>query len=140
MTKWLPGMAATADRLNDGPPTVVTTSGFVTAAGWDLTDFSAARCGAVVDLSMYVHRSGATVLVTGAGNVADRQIGTAPAGWRPTRGTINGSWDDGTAEGGFVIGTDGIVTLRTSNGESIVGDATSPGNGRNLRLHIVFVQ
>ncbi|MCX4572294.1 hypothetical protein OHB41_03655 [Streptomyces sp. NBC_01571] len=140
MTMWQPGMAVSADRLNDGPPTIVEATGFTIASGWDLNDFSMARAGSVVELNLYVHRSGTTLTITGTANLNDTLVGTVPAEWCPTRGTINGTWDDGTAEGGFVIGTDGIVTLRTSNGEAIVGDATSAGNGRNLRLHIVFIQ
>ncbi|MEU7340537.1 hypothetical protein [Streptomyces sp. NPDC007074] len=133
-------MRITAIRLNDGPPTVTTTAGLVPAAGFSVNDFRGYRNGRNVELNMYLFRSGADIVVTGTANLNDTQICTVPPNWRPTSGTINGTWDDGTAEGGFVIGTDGLCTLRTSNGELIRGDATAPtGNGRNIRMHATFV-
>ncbi|MEU0189871.1 hypothetical protein ABZ250_08445 [Streptomyces afghaniensis] len=139
MTLWQPGMTITAGRLNDGPPVITTDSGLVAASGFAVNDFRGYRCGRNITLDMYLHRTGTDIPVTG-GNINDTQVCTAPPGWRPTSGTLNGSWDDGTAQGGFVIGTDGICTLRTSNGELIRGDATAPtGNGRNLRLHADFI-
>lgn len=136
---WQPGMIITDVRLNDGPPAISTDSGLVAGTGFSVNDFRGYKAGRNVTLDMYVHRTGTDITVTG-GNIADTAACTAPVGWRPTSGTINGSWDDGTAQGGFVIGTDGICTLRTSNGELIRGDATAPlGQGRNLRLHADFI-
>ncbi len=115
-----------------------TTSGLTAGSGFTTTNFYAYRFGKVVALDLYMHRSGTTITATN-GNIGDTQIATVPAGWRPTHSTINGAWDDGTSSGAWVIGTDGICTLRTSSSD-IVGDATSAGNGRNLRLHITFIQ
>jgi hypothetical protein len=115
-----------------------TTSGLTAASGFTTTNFYAYRFGKHVALDLYMHRSGTTITAT-TGNISDTQIATVPAGWRPTHSTINGHWDDGTSSGGWVIGTDGICTLRTASSD-IVGDATSSGNGRNLRLHISFIQ
>ncbi|MEU8950890.1 hypothetical protein [Streptomyces sp. NPDC048489] len=139
MTQWAPGMIITADRLNDGPPTALTTTGLTPAAGFAVNDFRGYKNGRNVELNMYMMRTGTTITVSGTANLADTQICTVPPGFRPTSGTINGSWDDGTAEGGFVIGTDGLCTLRTTNGETIVGEASSAGNGRNIRLHASFI-
>lgn len=130
MTNWLSGMLVTADRLNDYSLDDETTSGFVIASGWSLNNFWANRQGATVEMNIYVNRTGGTITAT-TGNIGDTTVGTAPAGWRPnSASTLNGAWDDGTASGGWVIGTDGICTLRTSSSDII--------NGRNLRLHIVF--
>ncbi|KIF69248.1 hypothetical protein HY68_12670 [Streptomyces sp. AcH 505] len=138
MTQWLAGMVITADRLNDGLDLVTTSSGLVAATGFSVTSFAGARIGRAFTLDMIMHRTGADITVSG-GNIADTDICTVPAGWRPTVGTINGQWDDGTAEGGFVIGTNGVCTLRTSNGSILRGDTTAPtGNGSNPRLHIDF--
>jgi hypothetical protein len=139
MTLWQPGMTITAARLNDGPPVITTDAGLVAATGFSVNDFRGQRTGKNVTLDIYLHRTGADITVSG-GNIADTQACTVPAGWRPTNGTINGSWDDGTAGGGFVVGNDGICTLRTSNGSPIRGDATAPtGQGSNLRLHADFI-
>ncbi|MET9965645.1 hypothetical protein ABZZ80_06890 [Streptomyces sp. NPDC006356] len=130
MTNWLSGMLITADRLNDYSLDDETTSGFVVASGWTLNNFWANRQGATVEMNIYVNRSGSTIALT-SGNLPDTTVGTAPAGWRPnSASTLNGGWDDGTSFGGWVIGTDGICTLRTSN--------LAIDTGRNLRLHIVF--
>jgi hypothetical protein len=115
-----------------------TTSGLTAGSGFTITNFYAYRFGKVVALDLYMHRSGATITAT-TGNISDTQIATVPAGWRPTHTTINAHWDDGTSSGGWVIGTDGICTLRTASSD-IVGDATSAGNGRNIRLHVTFIQ
>lgn len=130
MTVWLAGMRITADRLNDYSLDDETTSGFVIASGWALNNFWANRQGATVEMNIYVNRTGADITAS-TGNIADTAVGTAPAGWRPnSSSTITGFWDDGTSSGGFVIGTDGVVTLRT-------GSSTIT-SGRNLRLHVVF--
>jgi hypothetical protein len=131
MTVWLAGMRFTADRLNDYSLDDETTSGFAVESGWSLNNFWANRQGATVEINIYVNRSGADIAAT-SGNISpDVAVGTVPAGWRPnTASTMNGAWDDGTASGGFVIGTDGIVTLRTAS--------STITSGRNLRLHIVY--
>ncbi|MEU7338718.1 hypothetical protein [Streptomyces sp. NPDC007074] len=116
-----------------------TTTGLVAASGFTVNNFYAYRFGKVVALDLYLKRSGTTISATSGNITPDVQIATVPAGWRPTHTTINAAWDDGTSTGGWVIGTDGICTLRTATSD-IIGEATSSGNGRNLRLHITFIQ
>ena len=131
MTLWLSGMLMTADRLNDYSLDDETTSGFVIGSGFSLNNFWANRSRSTVEMNIYVNRTGGTISPTTGNLSPDVAVGTAPAGWRPnSASTLNGTWDDGTAVGGWVIGTDGVATLRTSS-----SDIT---NGRNLRLHIVF--
>lgn len=108
-----------------------TTSGLTAASGFSVTDFAAYREGRVTVIDMYLTRTGATIVET-AGNIADTVCCTLPTGWRPTHQTINGCWDNGFTDGGFVVGTDGICTLRTSGADI--------GNGTSLRLHIVFIK
>lgn len=139
MTQWQPGMRITADRLNDGIDPVTTTTGLVASTGFSVSDFRGTRIGRQYVLDMYLHHTGADISTSG-GNMADTACCTVPVGWRPTNGTINGQWDDGSAEGGFVIGNDGVCQLRTGNGATIRGDATAPtGQGSNLRLHVDFI-
>ena len=115
------------------PPQTLTstTSGLTAGSGFAVSDFSAYREGRTTMVDCYVSRTGGTINETG-GNIADTICCTLPAGWRPTHQTINGSWDNGVVSGGFVVGTDGICTLR-----SATGDITA---GTNLRLHIVFIK
>lgn len=130
MTIWLAGMRITADRLNDYVPDDTLTTGLTAATGFSVNDFYAIRSKGTVILDMYLNRTGADITAT-SGNITDTQICTVPSGWRPnTTSTITGNWDDGTAEGGFVVGTDGICTLRTASSNIVTG--------RNLRLHIAF--
>ncbi|MET9510752.1 hypothetical protein ABZX62_20220 [Streptomyces flavidovirens] len=129
MTAWLAGMRITASRLLTDTPTI-TTTGLTAASGFSVLDFRGSRSGNVIVLDMYVQRTGAAIALT-SGNLPDTDICTVPAGWRPTHGTMNGDWDDGTATGGFVIGTSGVCTLRSSTGDI----ATS----RNLRMHATFI-
>jgi hypothetical protein len=130
MTQWLAGMRIDADRLNDYSLDDETTTGFVVATGWSLNNFWANRSRSTVEINIYVLRTGADITAT-TGNIGDTAVGTVPAGWRPnSASTINGFWDDGTASGGFVLGTDGVCTLRTGSSTIITN--------RNLRLHIVY--
>lgn len=131
MTLWLAGMAITADRLNDYSLDDETTAGFVVASGWTLNNFWANRQGATVEVNIYVNRSGADITQT-SGNISpDVAVGTIPSGWRPnSASTINGTFDDGTTTGGWVVGTDGVCTLRTAT--------STIASGRNVRMHIVF--
>lgn len=135
MTTWQAGMRITADRLNDNTSTS-TTSGLVAASGFSVNSFLGRKVSGITVLDMYLARTGTDITASGGNISPDVQICTVPAGWRPPDQTINGTFDNGAVEGGFVIGTDGIVTLRTSNG-TITG--TAGGGTTNLRLHIEFV-
>ncbi|MGW5467678.1 hypothetical protein [Streptomyces chartreusis] len=137
MTNWLAGMEITAARLADGIDPTVTTTGLSAASGFSVNDFYGVKSGKNVELAIYLARTGADITASG-GNISDTACCTVPSGLRPTAtSTINGSWDNGSVSGGFVIGTDGICTLRTSSG-NINGTA---GTGvTNLRLHISFIQ
>jgi hypothetical protein len=127
-------MRITADRLNDYSLDAETTSGLVAATDFSVNNFWANRRAGTVELNMYLLYSGGGISIISGGNIADTQCCTVPSGWRPNSASIiNGSWDDGTSSGGFVLGTDGVCTLRTSNGSAIA-------SGRNLRLHVVFNQ
>lgn len=136
MTTWL----LDVERLEvyDGsgwitPPQslVSTASGLSTASGFSLNDFAGHREGRVTAIDVYLARTGSTITASG-GNIPDTVCCTLPSGWRPTHQTINGTWDNGEAGGGFVVGTDGICTLRSATG--------SIDNGSNLRLHVVFIK
>lgn len=131
MTVWLAGMRVTADRLNDYSLDDETTSGFVIATGWTLNNFWANRQGATVEWNLYVNRSGADITQTN-GNITDTAVGTSPAGWRPnSASTINGFFDNGgTGFGGFVMGSDGVVTIRNTH--------FTITSGTNLRFHLCF--
>lgn len=129
MTAWLSGMLITADRLNDNTSTQ-TTSGLVAATNFTVNSFLGRKVSGVTILDMYVQYTGSGISAA-SGNIADTQICTVPSGWRPPDQTINGIWDTGTNYGGFVIGTDGITTLRTA--------VTSIATNNNFRLHISFV-
>lgn len=113
------------------PALASTTSGLSVASGFSLNSFYAYRQGRIIAVDVYLNRAGATINES-AGNIVDTVCCTLPSGWRPTHDTINGSWDSGVAGGGFVVGTDGICTLRSATGDV--------SNGSNLRLHVVFIK
>lgn len=129
MTLWLAGMRITADRLNDYTLDDETTTGLTAATDFSVNSFYGRRSKGTVVLDMYVQRTGGTITAT-TGNIADTQICTAPSGWRPEHDTISGQWDSGAESGGFVIGTDGICTLRTSSDDI--------NTSANLRLQAIF--
>lgn len=129
MTVWLAGMLITADRLNDYAPDSTTTTGLVAATDFSVNAFYGRRSKGTVVLDIYLQYTGAGLTAT-TGNITDTACCTAPSGWRPPHTTIVGTWDSGVESGGFVIGTDGVCTLRTAS-DNINTNA-------NLRLQAVF--
>ncbi|MFF7308186.1 hypothetical protein [Streptomyces sp. NPDC008137] len=113
------------------PDLVSGTTGLSAAAGFTVNDFFGYRQGRVTSIDLYLTRTGGTIDASG-GNITDTVCATVPTSWRPTHSTINGCWDNGAAHGGYVIGVDGIVTLRTASNDI--------GSGTNLRLHITFLR
>jgi hypothetical protein len=115
------------------PPQTLTStsSGLSVASGFSLIDFAGFREGRSTTLDIYLTRTGAAIQSTN-GNIADTVCCTVPSGWRPTNDTITSCFDNGIVHGGFVIGTDGICTLRTASDD--IGTST------NLRLHISFLK
>lgn len=107
-----------------------TTSGLSVGSGFSLNDFFGFRQGRSVTIDVYLTRTGGNIVATG-GNIADTVVCTLPSGWRPTHSTITSCFDTGIVHGGFVVGTDGICTIRTASED--IASAT------NLRLHVAFL-
>jgi len=112
------------------PSLTSTTSGLSVASGFSLNDFFAFRQGRSVTIDVFLTRTGGNIVATG-GNIADTVCCTLPVGWRPTHDTITSCFDTGIVHGGWVVGTDGLCTLRTSSED--IASAT------NLRLHVGFL-
>jgi hypothetical protein len=112
------------------PALTSTTTGLAVASGWSLNDFFGFRQGRNVTIDVYLTRTGGNIAATG-GNIADTVVCTLPAGWRPTHSTITSCFDTGIVHGGWVVGTDGICTIRTASED--IASAT------NMRLHIDFL-
>ncbi|MFI9244137.1 hypothetical protein ACIGXF_16465 [Streptomyces sp. NPDC053086] len=113
------------------PSLTSTTTGLSAASGWTRIDFYGFRQGRVTTIDIYITRTGPDINSVG-GNIGDIVVCTLPSGWRPTHDTINGHWDNGGACGGWVVGTDGICTLRTSSADIV--------QGTDLRMHVVFIK
>ncbi|MER5843679.1 hypothetical protein ABT099_25990 [Streptomyces prasinus] len=113
------------------PSLASTTTGLSAASGFSVLDFFGYRQGKVTSIDLYLARTGGKITAN-SGNIADTVCATVPSAWRPQHSTITGCFDNGIVHGGFVIGTDGIVTLRTAT-DDIDG-------GTNLRLHLTFLR
>lgn len=113
------------------PSLTSTTSGLSAASGFSLVDFYGFRQGRSTTIDIYLTRSGGNINATN-GNIGDVVCCTLPSGWRPTHDTITSCWDTGIVHGGWVVGTDGICTLRTASDDI--------GSGTNLRLHVSFLK
>lgn len=122
---------STGTWVTPEPSLASTTSGLSVASGFSINDFFGFRQGRQTTIDVYLARTGATINAT-TGNIPDTVCCTLPSGWRPTHSTITGCWDNGSAHGGWVVGTDGICTLRTATDDI--------DNGTNLRLHIAFLK
>lgn len=112
------------------PSLTSTTSGLSVASGWSLNDFFGFRQGRSVTIDIYLTRTGGNIVATG-GNIADTVVCTLPDGWCPTHSTITSCFDTGIVHGGWVVGTDGICTIRTASED--IASAT------NMRLHVSFL-
>jgi hypothetical protein len=119
-----------SDWITPEPTLVAGSTGLSAYSGFSVIDFFGYRQGRMTVLDMYVTRTGATIQSTN-GNIADTQCCLVPTSWRPTHDTIAGCFDTGVVHGGFVVGVDGIVTLRTASNDL--------ANNTNLRLHISFL-
>lgn len=113
------------------PSLASTTSGLTMSSGFTLNDFFGFRQGRMTTVDIYLARSGGTINATN-GNIPDTVCCTLPSGWRPTHSTITSCFDNGIVHGGWVVGTDGICTLRTATDDI--------GSGTNIRLHISFLK
>jgi hypothetical protein len=122
-------MRITADRMNDYTLDDETTTGLTAATDFTVNAFFGRRSKGTVILDMYLEYTGVGITAT-TGNTTDTTVCTAPSGWRPQHSTISGQWDSGAESGGFVMGTDGVVTLRTAS-DTINTNA-------NLRLQAIF--
>lgn len=107
-----------------------TTSGLSVSSGFSLLDFFGFRQGRSVTIDVYLTRTGSNI-VSNSGNIADTVCCTLPSGWRPTHDTVTSCFDNGIVHGGWVVGTDGLCTLRTASDDI--------GNATNLRLHVGFL-
>ncbi|GHD70109.1 hypothetical protein GCM10010317_076700 [Streptomyces mirabilis] len=136
MTTWLQDVNRLevydgANWVTPEPSLASTTSGLSVAAGFTAIDFYGFRQGRMTTIDCFISRSGGTVNSTN-GNIADLVICTLPSGWRPTHSTITSCWDNGLVHGGFVVGVDGICTLRTASDDI--------ASGSTLRLHVAFLK
>ena len=113
------------------PALVSGTTGLSPMAGWSVQNFFGHRQGRVTSLDFYLTRTGGTISSSN-GNIGDIDIATMPTSWRPTHNVITGCWDSGTGHGGFLISTNGTITLRTSSNDIVAG--------ANLRFQITFIR
>jgi hypothetical protein len=114
------------------PPTLSTvSSGLTVRSGFSLTDWSGYRENRHIMIDIYLSRTGSAITENN-GNIPDTEACVIPSAWRPTHGTVTGIWDNGFVSGGFTVGTDGVVTLRTATGNL--------NTGTNLRFHICYLR
>jgi hypothetical protein len=121
-----------SDWVTPEPTLVTGTTGLSAHSGFSVIDFFGHRQGRVTSIDLHLTRTGADINANSSGNITDITCATVPSSWRPTHGTITGCWDNAVSHGGFVIGTDGIVTLRTASG--------GIDSGTSLRLHVTFLR
>lgn len=127
MTVWLSGMRLTADRLNDNTAEDETTTGATAATGFSVSDFQGRKVNGVTTITITCNRTGASIAegATNTGNIADTAMATLPSGWRPQE-LIEAMWDSGFNDGGATISTAGVITLRTTSGNSGLANGTNP--------------
>jgi hypothetical protein len=96
--------------------------GNVVPNGWSLDSAAGRKAAGVTTIKVDVERVGANISSDASGNVADFQIGTLVAGWRPIDGTMITNYDmSGRATGSISIGNDGICTVKSLSAGNTIG-------------------
>lgn len=125
MTAWLAGMEITADRLNDFTA-VETTSGVVDSTSFTTSTFQGRKVNGVTTIALVTTWGGATITetATNTGNIADTNVGTLPAGWRPQE-TVNCVYGNGSVDGEATISSAGLIVIRSISGNTGIVAATN---------------
>lgn len=101
---------------------VETSSTFTTASGFTLVGVDLRKtCGiCTVDVRVSVTQ---TLPADPKGNITDKTMGTIPTGFRPSITELYTTWSNSIAAGSASVGSDGVITLRTStaNGDIEAG-------------------
>lgn len=126
MTDWVGGMRITADRLNDNSLTEETSTGLTAGSGFSVVSFSGRRVNGITTVEAFVNRTGSAIAegATNTGNISDTTLATLPSDWRPGE-TINAVWGNGSNDGECTIATDGIISLRSTSGNSGIANDTN---------------
>lgn len=127
MTVWLAGMRVTADRLNDHTAEEETTTGATAATGFSVSDFQGRKVNGITTITITCTRTGAAIAegATNTGNISDTAMVTLPSGWRPQE-LMEAIWDSGFNDGGATISTAGVITLRTTSGNTGIATNHNP--------------
>lgn len=144
MTTWL--IAEKRLDVYDGsawvsqvPDLVTSTSGATSASGFSLVSFSAYKDGRSVLVNVTVSRTGSNITSDDGGNIADTDIATLPAAWRPPE-LIFGSVGDGFGQGECSITAAGLITVRAWSSNGPGSSTVGLISGRNIRLTLSFIQ
>lgn len=135
MTQWLAGMRITAARLNDGIDATIETAGVVDSANFTTTAFQGRKSGKVVTIMTITTRNTSAIpeSAAGSGNLSpDVAMLTLPVGWRPPASVL-AIFGNGANDGECLIGTDGLITLRTTSG------STGITAGTNVRVSASWI-
>ncbi|MFF7437965.1 hypothetical protein [Streptomyces sp. NPDC008122] len=117
------------------PPVEIetTNTGAVALTNWSMVAFSGRRTkSGLCTITATVTRTGPQVNVDSSGNIADEQLCTIPAGWRPAT-DFEATACDGYGDGAANVRADGRVDLRTWSYNG------SLASGRNIRISATYV-
>ncbi|WHX19837.1 hypothetical protein QFW82_23700 [Streptomyces malaysiensis subsp. malaysiensis] len=130
---WQPGQRITADRLNNPPPTLLT-SGVTAATGWQVTLQTLYIVSGVRTANVTLNRTGADITNPGgtSGNITpDLELCTVADDWRPP-GSVYVSCSTGIGDGSMRVQDDGSCQWLTW----IPGASVSTGS--NMRWTWTF--
>lgn len=111
----------------------LTSTTFTVASGFSLNGASHVKTNDVASITAYVDvTSDIPVTDQESPNIIDTVMGTLPSGFRPYT-NFEATWSTGLESGSAVIGTDGVITLRTSD------YSTGINAGTNLRVSATYL-
>lgn len=112
---------------------------FTAAAGWSLNNAQMVKTAGVITLNVVLQRTGANLVASATGDMADTAMGTINANWRPNS-NFNATADFGVPVQNS-IGS-GVANMTTSSGVITLRNWSSGGTistGNNIGLTMTYV-
>lgn len=108
------------------------------ASGWSLSQSACIQSGGVVSWFAVLLRTGADIVASSVGNIADQDLVTIPGAWRPPTSLVGatgmpGAYVSSSTGGGVTLFASGLVRLTDAHSGSTISTSDS------LRIQFTYV-
>jgi hypothetical protein len=106
-------------------------TGFTPATGWSSSTCYVRQVGKLIEVRLYVQRTGADITAPASGNITDNTLGTIAAAYWPNY-YVAGNFLSTVSSGGALLDSDGTVTLRDIHPTSTIA------TGNSIHFHATY--